>query len=61
MSNSALAKMTEATVKVTGRRYCTTHRGEVAAEAGSHVPCQKQLRWVCFNCQEKRSAALSKR
>lgn len=51
---SSLTKITEATAKSTGRRYCSTHASEVAADAGSYILRGKTNRWVCFVCQAKR-------
>lgn len=57
MANN-LTKLTEATARTTGRRYCSTHGSEVSFDAGSYVLRNKTTRWVCFECQKRRNLAL---
>ncbi len=57
MANN-LTKLTEATARTTGRRYCSTHGSEVSFDAGSYVLRNKATRWVCFECQKRRSLTL---
>jgi hypothetical protein len=42
-------------VKPAGKRYCTTHRGEVQSDAGSAVLRNRTTRWICFACQRRRA------
>jgi hypothetical protein len=44
---------TKAAAKVTGRRFCSHHQGEVAANEGRVVERNRSRRWVCFRCIEK--------
>jgi hypothetical protein len=53
MSNSTLTKVIEVSAKITGRRYCSHHRGEVDANAGCIVVRNKSRRWMCNACQDK--------
>jgi hypothetical protein len=41
--------------KPAGKRYCTTHRGEVQSDAGSAVLRNRTTRWICFACQRRRA------
>lgn len=50
---SSLASATQATVNITGKRYCSHHQGEALVEQGSFVLRNKTKRWICFSCQEK--------
>jgi hypothetical protein len=61
MNKSAIAKATQAAANAIGKRYCSHHQGEVAADAGAYVMRNKTKRWVCFRCQEKSIAPLSKK
>jgi len=54
MMTSAISHVTQAAAKVTGKRYCSDHRGEVAVDAGGYVMRGKTKRWMCFHCQEKK-------
>lgn len=51
--NSMLEKVTKIAAKITGRRYCSHHGGEVAEDAGSVVERNRSRRWICNACQEK--------
>lgn len=53
--SGSLKKLTEATARSTGRRYCSTHGSEVDADAGGYISRGKTTRWVCFTCQERRN------
>jgi len=53
MSNKELSKILEATSKVTARKFCSHHQGEVPANDGSVVERNRTRRWVCFRCQAK--------
>lgn len=50
---SSLASATQATVNLTGKRYCAHHQGEALVEQGSFVLRNKTKRWICFSCQQK--------
>ena len=54
-------EVTAATVVATGRRFCSDHQGFANAEKGSVIPRGNSSRWVCFTCQEMRTAALARR
>lgn len=53
MTQSRIAKITESIVAATEKRWCASHRGEAAADAGSYVFGGKTKRWICDRCQEK--------
>lgn len=53
MIQSTIAKVVQAAANVTGKRFCSHHQGEVAADAGAFVMRNKSRRWICFKCQEK--------
>jgi hypothetical protein len=52
-STSRIAKLTESIVNATDKRWCASHRGEAAANAGSYVISSKTKRWICDRCQAK--------
>jgi hypothetical protein len=53
MSKNPITHVTQAAAKVTGKRFCFDHQGEVAVDAGCLVTRNKSRRWICFRCQEK--------
>lgn len=54
MDQSRITKVNEIAASVTGKRFCSHHQGEVAADAGNFVQCNKSKRWICHACQVKR-------
>ena len=53
MGNTANEKLNAATAKITGKRFCSHHGGEVLADSGSFVTSNKSRRWICHRCQMK--------
>ena len=43
----------EAVTKLTGRRFCSHHQGEVNADQGCIVERNRSRRWICYRCIEK--------
>ncbi|MFC6522927.1 hypothetical protein ACFQAT_27505 [Undibacterium arcticum] len=53
MGQSTIARAAEIAASGTGKRFCSHHQGEVAADAGSLVQRNKSKRWICNACQAK--------
>lgn len=53
-ANTTEAKAVKAAIAVTGRRWCSSHNGEADASNGSMIKANRQMRFCCFPCQEKR-------
>jgi hypothetical protein len=45
-----LESLIDAAASVTGRRYCSLHRGEANSDAGDYIVRGKVRRWICFVC-----------
>jgi hypothetical protein len=50
MQPPKLERLTDAVATVTGRRYCSSHRGESASDSGQYIIRGKKRRWICFVC-----------
>jgi hypothetical protein len=53
MRNHPSLKLNDVTAKITGKRFCSHHLGEVLTEAGSFIQGRTATRFVCYRCQEK--------
>jgi len=53
MPPNRLEYLTEAVASVTGRRYCSSHRGEANSDAGEYVVKGHVRRWMCFACVKR--------
>ena len=53
MPPNRLEHLTEVVASVTGRRYCSSHRGEAASDTGEYIVRGNVRRWMCFVCKKK--------
>lgn len=49
-----IGRVVDAAAKVTGKRFCAHHQGEVFTSNGCYVKKGRMTRFICFNCQELR-------
>ena len=59
-----LEALTAAAALIIGRRYCSSHHGDVGSGAGQYMVRGNVRRWICFACKDKAqhaTAAIKKR
>lgn len=61
MTAKFLEHLTGAVVSTTGRRYCSSHRSEVADDDGAYIICGHTRRWLCSKCRLGIEAAAAAR
>jgi hypothetical protein len=59
MPPNRLEHLTDVVAIVTGRRYCSSHRGEAHSDTGEYVVRGTVKRWMCFACKERAQHAAS--
>ena len=53
VSGALVRQVIKAAERVTKRRFCSHHQGEVDSDKGSIAQKNKSKRWMCFFCQAK--------